>query len=286
MYPRTRSRVLAASFLCALLGCTVVTSQPGGGYGGGGSSSGSPGPGGGSSSGTAGASSGSSGGGSSGGMFGGGADAGTCAPGSVATYQPGSYHPASGQWQGACVPDANGDPITGFYDSCLGSGATSEHCSAFRATYAACVACLLTPASADKYGPLIDDGDFVTANVAGCIELAGDQPDASQLFCASAVQALAGCEMAACQANCAVHDSASLAAYQSCATAADSGGCATFSEAADCANVDEDAGGLAGACLSDFDAFYQAVAPRFCGLPVPAGIDAGSGTPVPDGAPE
>ena len=281
MSPRTCVRVLVP-ILCALVGCTVVTTEPSGGSGGGGSSSGGYG-------GSSGSASGSSGGGqgssSSSGMFGSG-DAGSCQPGSVATFQPGTHHPASGQWQGACVPDASGDPVTGFYDSCLGASATSQHCSAFRETYAACVACLLTPASADRYGPLIDNGDFVTANVAGCIEIAGDQPDASQLFCAGAVQALAGCEMAACQANCAVHDAASLAAYESCATAADGGGCATFSSAASCADADMDAGGLAGACLGDFDTFYRAVAPRFCGVASGTTFDAGTAGPGFDGAAE
>jgi hypothetical protein len=280
MSPRTRARVLVP-VLFALMGCTVVTTEPSGG-GGGGSSSGGYG-------GSSGSGSGSSGGGqggtSSGGSFGS-PDANACQPGIVATFQPGTYHPASGQWQGACVPDASGDPITGFYDSCLGANATSPHCSAFRETYTACVACLLTPASADRYGPLIDNGDFVTANVAGCIELAGDQPDASQLFCAGAVQALAGCETAACQANCAVHDAASLAAYESCATASDSGGCATFSAAASCADADIDAGGLAGACLGDFVTFYHAAAPRFCGLATGTPFDAGTPGPGFDGATE
>jgi hypothetical protein len=271
---RTHVRVLVA--VSCLLGaaCNVVASGPAGGGGAGidagaGDSSGS--------------SSGSSGGsGSSSGFGGGGDDAGTCAPGNVSTYHAAAYHPASGALQGKCLPDASGDPIASFYDQCLGPDASTEHCSAFRETYADCVACLLTPVTAATYGPLIDHGAFVTANVAGCIELAGDQqPDASQLFCAGAVEALAGCETAACQANCPVSDAASLSAYEDCATTAETGGCQTFATAASCADAEQDAGVLGAACLGDFATFYGVVAPAFCGPATPA---ADAGAPANDAA--
>ncbi|MGH7298106.1 MAG: hypothetical protein ACRELB_24415 [Polyangiaceae bacterium] len=267
------------ALLLLAAGCTVVASEPGGGGGGGG---GDDGGGGGSSSGSSSGGSGSSGSSTGGGII---PDAGgACAPGNVSTYQAGTYHPASGAWQGACVPDANGDPITAFYNECLGPEASIEHCNAYRETYAACSACLLTPPTAAKYGPLIDHGAFVTANVAGCLELAGDeQPDASQLFCASAVQALDGCETAACDANCPVHDAASLSAYEDCATTAETGGCQTFTTAAECATAEQDAGTLGAACLADFQTFYQVVAPVFC---APPPDDAGVPGPAKDAAAE
>jgi hypothetical protein len=202
-------------------------------------------------------------------------DADSCQPGSLATYTPAAYHPASGAWQGLCVPGAQGDPITGFYDACLGPSASVDGCNQFSQANAACAACILTPETATKYGPILDHGGFVTANVAGCIELAGDeQADASELSCAKTVQALAGCELAACEANCAVHDSASLAEYDACATDVEATGCEMYANAAACADPEAEASALGAACLADFMTFYQVVVPAFCGAP--PGEDGGS----------
>ena len=173
--------------------------------------------------------------------------------------------------QGACVATtASTDPIHDFYDACLGSAATATACDQFRQDNAACVACILTPSSAPHYGPLIDFTTYVTANVAGCIEVApkaAGVADPDALACAESVQALMGCEVAACGANCAVHDSASLASYQACASASEAAGCAPWATAASCADGEQDAGGLASACLGSFPAFYDAIVPLFCGPP-------------------
>jgi hypothetical protein len=221
------------------------------------------------------------GGSSSGGGFAG-IDASACQPGSVATFRPATYHPASGAWQSKCLPDAQGDPIASFYQACLGPDATNDACNLVRQTSADCVACILTPETALTYGPILDHGGFVTANVAGCVELAGDQQiDASDLACAKAVQALAGCELSACEANCAVHDAASLAGYEACATSAEGAGCQTYATAAACAESEQEASALGAACLADFQTFYQSVVPYFCGPP-PAVMDAS--TPLPPDA--
>ena len=215
---------------------------------------------------------------SSGGFTGGDAD--SCEPGSLATYRPPKYTPASGAGQGLCVPGAQGDPIPAFYQACLGPQATVDGCNTFTQMNAACVACILTPETAPTYGPILDHGGFVTANVAGCLELAGDeQPDASELSCAKTVQALAGCELAACEANCAVHDAASLEAYDACATGVEAAGCEMYANAAACADSEGEASALGAACLADFATFYQVVVPAFCGPP--AGTDAGA-VPPPD----
>jgi hypothetical protein len=223
-------------------------------------------------------------------------DASACQPGSVATYQPASYRGASPVGQGACVTDASGsDPIQGFYDACLGAGATTDACNDFRQQNATCVACILTPQTAAHYGPLIDFTTYVIANVAGCIEVAPRatgalDPDA--FACAKSVQALAGCELAACGANCPVHDATSLASYQSCATASEQSGCDPWATAAACAEDEQDAGGLAAACLGSFQVFYDAVVPYFCGPAPSAGGDAGAeaaveaGGETPDAASE
>jgi hypothetical protein len=191
----------------------------------------------------------------------------------VATYHPDAYHPASGAGQGACVAGDAGDPITEFYDQCLGPGRSGAGCDAFTQANAACAACILTPEAAMKYGPILDHGGFVTANVAGCLELAGDQlqqPDASELPCAKAVQALAGCELAACEANCPVDDPASLTQYDGCSTSAGTAGCQSYASAAACAETEGEGGGLSAACLvGDFQTFYNLVVPIFCGPPAP-----------------
>jgi hypothetical protein len=216
---------------------------------------------------------------SSGGFNGGDAD--SCEPGSLATYRPPNYTPASGAGQGLCVPGAQGDPIPAFYQACLGPDATVDGCNTFTQMNAACVACILTPETAPKYGPILDHGGFVTANVAGCIELAGDEQTdaASELSCAKTVQALAGCELAACEANCAVHDAASLEAYDACATGVEAAGCQMYANAASCADSEGEASALGAACLADFATFYQVVAPYFCGAPTVE--DAGK-APSPD----
>src|SRR5580658_3865787 len=125
-------------------------------------------------------------------------DAGACEPGAVSTYQP-MFHPASGAWQGLCEDGL----IEQYYASCLGTNADNDQCSAFKAMNKDCAACIVTPDTASQYGPIIDHGTFVTANVAGCIELvadgtASDAGAADLLACARAVQAQAGCELAAC----------------------------------------------------------------------------------------
>jgi hypothetical protein len=211
-----------------------------------------------------------------GGSSGGGAansDANACQPGSVATYRPDAYHPASGWRQGVCTAAA----ITAFYDECLGPDAATDGCNAVHQTDAACIACILTPPTAPKYGPILDHAGFVTANVAGCLELAGDQQsDSSELPCAKAVQALAGCGLAACEANCPVDDPASLTEYQACFASAEVGGCQSYTAAAECAESQAEASVLETVCLSDFVTFYQVVVPDFCGSPLEAAADAGT----------
>lgn len=248
----TAARVLpplVAAFVATALaqGCAVEPTFVAGDDGGGSSGAGS--------------SNGGSGGGSgsgSGGSFG---DAGSCEPGSVATFQPTVYHPAAAAWQGACVSKLY-DPIQLFYDQCLGATATTATCAKFSQDFPSCTSCILTPESADHYGPLIDHGGFVTANQAGCIELT----DPGALACAKSVQAVSECELSSCEANCPVSDSASLNGYEMCVHQADSAGCGTLESAAACTGPLADAGpGAAGCLLTDFAQFYNHVVPLFCG---------------------
>ncbi len=253
-------------------GCTTVIAQepPGGGPG-----DATPGDGAGSSSSGGSGSSGSS---SSGGGF----DAAACVPGDVTTYAP-QYHPATGAYQGKC-----GDvDVQHFYDDCLDSAkASTTACNSFRTgTTSDCAACLLTPDADSNYGPLIGHGSFVTANVAGCIELT--DATTSGLACAKAVQAVAGCELLACEANCDVHDASSLGAYDTCASTADQAGCVTYASASSCVNALQEAGDGVAQCLAqDFTTFYYVAAKLFCGAQpaVDGGAPYDTGSPAPDGS--
>jgi hypothetical protein len=191
-----------------------------------------------------------------------GGDASGCQPGAVDTYVPGAYQPASGAWQGTCVVDGE-DLISEYYDACFGDGATTAACDAFKAmsaASAACAACIVTPIGASRLGPIIDYGGFVGKNTAGCVELVepGGMP------CATEVQALTGCELLACQANCPVSNAATLDDYYDCAETADDAGCARYAAAAACDQQFD--GGAASFCTSPaFKDFYDAVVPLFCG---------------------
>jgi hypothetical protein len=213
-------------------------------------------------------------------------EASACLPGDVATYHP-VYHSPAVQPQ-AC----NGDPtlVDAFFDACLGGDRSDALCMAFRSANPDCAACIVTPESAMAYGPIVDHGAFVTANVAGCIEVeveaaADAGPSGSDTFsCAKAVDALEGCELAACEANCPVSSSspASLSQYQACTAAADGAGCRTFAGATACTFPDSGVGVPQTCTQSDFGAFYRDVVPLFClpphvddaGL---SAVDAGTG---------
>jgi hypothetical protein len=187
------------------------------------------------------------------------ADGSACRPGDVQTYVPGRYHPATAAWQGAC----EGTQVQGFYDACLGPQASTDACRAFSradAGNAPCASCILTQEPAAAYGPLVAHGTLITENVGGCIELT----DPSGLPCAKEQQALLGCQLAACEANCPVHDATTRAAYDACASTASMAGCQAYAVRASCTQE----GGASSVCVGQtFQAFYFAVVPRFCGSP-------------------
>ncbi len=207
-------------------------------------------------------------------------DGGTCQAGEVETYLPAAYRPASGAWQGVCV-GSGVDLIELFYNACFGGQATTDTCNAFKtgsAVNAACAACILTPVTAARFGPIIDYGTFVDRNVAGCIELADPAHGAP---CAKAVQALSGCEQAACAANCPVDDPTSLVQFKTCSSEADDAGCASYAAKAACQGAELDLdGGAAIICNGmSFEEFYVAVVPLFCGVAATGYVDAAVGYP-------
>ncbi len=211
---------------------------------------------------------------------GGAPEAGACMPGDVTTYHP-MYHPADVR-PTACVGTT--DLVKGFYLACLAASASKADCDSFRQANPECASCIVSPESAAEYGPIVEHGGFVTANVAGCIEVnVRSTLDAGggALGCAHAVQALQGCELAACEVNCPVSDAASLSELQGCSSSVDAMGCATFAAAATCTAPDAGVGVPTICLTSDFGTFYNAVVPLFC-LPPPP-VDAGAS--VPDGYP-
>jgi hypothetical protein len=137
------------------------------------------------------------------------------------------------------------------------------------AASAACAACILTPVAAARLGPIIDYGGFVGKNTAGCIELV----DPGGLPCATAVQALTGCELQACQANCPVSSAASADDYYECAQAADGAGCASYAAMASCSQG-LDASPASVCDSASFKDFYDAVVPLFCGQRATFDLDA------------
>jgi hypothetical protein len=213
-------------------------------------------------------------GGASGGSIG--ADAASsCHASDVSTYVPATYQSAVAP-SAACLGADGGETWDAFFEACLGPDKSKASCDAFTATpsNAACAACVLTSYMSDRLGPIIDYGDFVGGNVAGCIELTTP----ADLSCAEEVQALTNCEIAACEANCPVSDEASLAARESCSSNVDALGCYSFNQSASsCRAVEADAG-VAGPCMdAAFNDFYEAVVPLFCGrtvLDASAGFDA------------
>jgi hypothetical protein len=209
-------------------------------------------------------------------------DASSCHPGDVSTYVAPPYRPALVS-PGACGPLGQGSGIQQFYTECLGTSATPTQCVSYSLAYASCAACMVTPGTADRYGPYVDVGGALLPNVAGCIELVDSSPDA--LACAKALQAQAGCERAACAANCPVYDSASLAAYHACAAAADEGGCQVFAVSTVCAGVQGDAGPAA-LCFGSSQDFFNVAAPFFCGpaANAAAGDDGAAGGDLDAGA--
>jgi hypothetical protein len=191
-------------------------------------------------------------------------DGSACRPGDVQTYVPGPYHPATAAWRGLCTTDQ----MQAFYTACLDPAASTASCRAFSqvsSSNATCASCILTPEQASAYGPLVDHGSFITENVGGCIELA----EPSGLPCAKAQQALVGCQIAACEANCPVHDTVTRAAYDHCTSEAARAGCQAYASQAACSLGTPEGGASATCSGQTFEGFYVAVVPFFCGPPPP-----------------
>ena len=183
-----------------------------------------------------------------------------CAPGDVGSFRP-AWKPSTPLGQHACTQVL----IDGYLRSCLGSSATVATCAPFQTGAAQrCAACIATPSTSARLGPLVEHRAFVTANVAGC--LAAVQSDPTGSGCSGAVQAAEQCAAASCEARCQTFGMPSLSALESCEKAAAAGVCAGYATAANCADDLQDAGGSAAECIvgGSFETWYAAVVPKFC----------------------
>jgi hypothetical protein len=203
----------------------------------------------------------------------------SCRPSNALVFTAGDYRAAMAP-SDACVGADGGEGWEDFYDACLGTNKSTVGCATYKAASAAnaaCAACVVTPYSADQPGPILDYGQYVGGNVAGCFELT----DPADPTCPKAVQALSECELAACQANCPVSDPTSLSARDACAAEADTTVCSSLYAMAETCRLNEADAGQGSACsLAAFKDFYDAVVPLFCGQQA---VDGGAAQEPPDG---
>lgn len=177
--------------------------------------------------------------------------------------------------------------IADYYTQCLDSASTAQTCAPWTnmpdAAHQACVACLVTPATASAYGPVVQTnlGNIIVSepNLAGCVEIA----DPAGLSCATKLQDRTDCDDSACTAQCPVTDDPSFQLWQTCLTNADNaaGSCQAYYQATSCVSSEMPDGGVAEACFTTaanptFEDDYNAVAPVFC-LDLMAGADGGGG---------
>lgn len=203
---------------------------------------------------------------------------GDCKPGDVASFEP--------TWKAPVPPSAKCTQaqIDALLDCLLDENADQTACKTITAdkNNKDCGACLLTPSSAAKYGPVISADGLVSVNLAGCIAI--KEGDLSANGCGAKFQALNQCGDEACAANCPVTDDASFAAYQKCTQAAEAGACSKFAGDAACIDDLVKEGGAAEDCdLQSAGSFIdnaKKYAGIFCG-----GATSDGGTDAPADAP-
>ncbi|HEY1960238.1 MAG TPA: hypothetical protein VGH28_31730 [Polyangiaceae bacterium] len=182
------------------------------------------------------------------------------------------------------VPPITPDPtacsdvqIAAFFDGCFGPQKSTSACQGFENANANanCLKCLITNQNASAYGALIAIGGIDYANTSGCIAILSG--DSSATGCGAKAQSVLDCESLACADQCAVTDDASLQLYDQCTSAADQAVCKSYVDG-QCDLTD--AGAVNSICLNqpDFEHYYDALAPIFCGgYPADAGAgDAGT----------
>jgi hypothetical protein len=125
--------------------------------------------------------------------------------------------------------------VQAYWDTCLGTSASTAQCNAFFSANAACVACLDSQSTNATYGTLIDlpNGTSI-ANVGGCLALIDG--DTSNDGCGAKFQAAQFCKIDACESSCPVDSSnaASFTAFSNCEADAGATVCETENAASAC----------------------------------------------------
>jgi len=182
---------------------------------------------------------------------------GTCAPADMSGFVPAVHPPAR-------IPGACTQAQIDAYLKCIGDASgspSSPACTQMsQPESAACVACILTPASKSAYGPLIQLMGTIELNVAGCVSLATNDPSGGG--CGGIMQGARECLEDACT-SCPITDQASFEAEQQCESdAAAANPCAAYQSKAQCV----DSYPAAAKCTSgaSFDELYSTIVPLFC----------------------
>lgn len=196
-----------------------------------------------------------------GGRDGGGEGGRSCGPWPVRSFTPPAYKPSLGAHLNRCTAAQ----IDDFYRACLDDSAPAGSCRSLfgdnaPSTARSCASCLLTKQGDPAWGALINEGDTMAVNLAGCV-LAHDP---SQSPCARALQAESACEAKACGVACPVVIASDFAARMACNAAAAAGDCKPFDADGACAALD---GGAIAPCFAQttFEASFRVAAAAICG---------------------
>ena len=135
-----------------------------------------------------------------------------------------------------------------------------------------CADCLATQWNAPVRGAAVmyqgapGDHGVRALNVAGCLALVGG---AAGLDCAKKLEIAEACELAACNANCPVTDSASFQPWAACVTSVDSAACRPYSAPATTCimaeGMTEAGASRCGLPLMTFEMSFLAIASVLCG---------------------
>lgn len=152
--------------------------------------------------------------------------------------------------------------ISDYYADCLNPNAPTGACTTWQGitANANCAKCLVTQESASAWGPLIAvPNNVLYANIGGCIAL--ETGDTTSSGCGAKAWQASQCEDLSCSNNCA---GSAFTDYQACTQAAATGTCAP-EIAAECDL--SDAGAIYATCVNhqDFQSYFLAIAPVFCG---------------------
>jgi len=200
----------------------------------------------------------------------------TCYPHDTSSFSSSWHAPPAGK-QAVCTQDL----MNQYFDDCVGPSRSATTCATnwgsggdggIDATHATCAACIASSSTDATWGPVVFVGGVPHVSHAACIAL--EEP--CNLDCAKATLALFECEVQACDADCAVTDSTSQSAYDTChAVASNACGCKDYLQVVTgCQEQITGAGHPAEkACLlnsyaqgSTPQALYNSIVPLFCGM--------------------